>query len=1105
MDRNHFVFRDPVGRRWRRVSRAVVAIGVTLVLAIALFLYSLVVLPHLQPLPETADLSNPLRAGNAPVDFRIPVLPRPWLRRISAAWGAAMHPQGGFVRLGFLDQDVARALPSLRAHADQLTHLAPGWLNVTGMPPRLEVTPDAGVQEVAANVGLPLVPVLSNRAGQRTDPEAVEHYLRAEPAQQDAFAQELADRLRELGARGVIVAWEQVDPEYQDELTQLVARLEAVLHAQGLELWLNVPVGDDSRIFDLDELAAHVDRFVAALYYETGEEDEPGPVASQSWFQEWIEALTEHGDPEQWVIGIGTFGYDWPGKAQPELISFHDAMARAATAKVADIADPPPYDGPRFTYQDGEVLHTVWFLDATTFHNQHLQVLARQLGGVAIDRLGTEDPQTWDALACGNGCTPTRFESMPASEAIATVGQGDFLNVALETTTGRRAIEADGAGSWAVTYKDLPKTPTVSRRGDPLAQPQRVAITFDDGPDPQWTPKILDILKARGVQATFFVMGQKANAYPGLIRRIVEEGHELGNHSYNHPDLSRASAWRVRLELNATQRAIQSITGRSTLLFRPPYDADRTPHTRVELDALRIAEELGYVPAMASIDPLDWMLPSADEIVARVRAQRPYGRVVLLHDGGGDRSHTVAALEPLLDYLGRRGDQVVPLHALLGAAREGINPAIPAADPAPERLVAGTGLNAFQLIKDGAWGFLAISTILLLGRTLFVVALALRRARQERLEAADLPPPFAPPLSAVVAAFNEERVIAQTIQAVLDSRYPGELELIVVDDGSLDRTPSIVARIAERDPRVRLLRQENAGKAVALRRALAAASHPFVATLDADTRFLPHTLLELVQPLRDPAVGAVSGQLQVGNTDSWVARFQALEYMAGFNLDRRAYGVLEAITVVPGAASAYRAEAIAAAGGIQADTLAEDTDLTLSLHRAGYRIVHTPRAVAITEAPRTVRALLRQRKRWSFGTLQCLWKHRSLLFNTAHRWLGLFALPSMWFFHIFLVALVPLIDFGLVLALLHGADAGLLGYAAAFLGIDLILALVACRLDGAPLTTAWRVVPMRVLYRPLLSLAVLDALLRALRGTWLSWGVQERWGLAPATSGKRHA
>lgn len=1099
MDPNQFVFRDPQGSRWRRVSWGVAATTLLVALSVGLFFYSLFVLPRLEPLPDTPELRDPPRAGAPPVGFRLPVLPRPWLREPPSAPGGALHPQGGFVRVGFLDDDTERALPSLAAHGGQLTHVAPAWLNLSGMPPRLTVSPDPKVQEAITDHRAMLIPVLSNLVGERFEPEAVEHYLRASPAQQDAFGEELRNHLRDLGARGVLIAWEQVDPAYRTELTRFVGRLRQVLRAEGLELWLNIPVGDDSKIFDLDALASQVDRFVAALYYETGEEDEPGPVASQAWFQEWLEVLTRHGDPAQWVIGIGTFGYDWPGQAEPDSISFYDAMARAATAQVEAIANPPPYDGPRFTYQTGEVTHTVWFLDATTFHNQQRQVLARQLGGIAIDRLGSEDPLIWNLLACGSACAPERFEAIPATEVIAAVGQGDFLRVTQARVPGRRAITPGEAGHWGVTYQHPPHTPTVIRHGERF--PGRVALTFDDGPDPEWTPRILDLLKEQGVRASFFVMGQKATAYPALIRRILAEGHELGNHTYSHPDLANTRPWRTRLELNATQRAIESITGRSTLLFRPPYDADRTPHGANELAALAIAEELGYIPTMASIDPLDWQRPSATEILNRIKAQRPRGSVILLHDGGGDRGATLAALNPLLDYLRGRGDQIVPLHELLGSPREGVNPPIPVADPSPQRVLAGTGLNLWQLLKEGAWTFLMISTGLLLLRTLFLVALALERARRERLEAP--PPDFTPPVSVVLAAYNEEKVIVQTLGALLDSRYPGPLEVILVDDGSTDRTAARVAELARQDPRLRLLRQDNAGKAMALGLGLAQARHDYIVTLDADTQFLPDTLLELVRPLADPSVGAVSGHIRVGNRDSWVARFQALEYLAGFNLDRRAHGVLNAITVVPGAASAYRAEAIRAAGGIQADTLAEDTDLTLALHRAGYRIRHTPRAVAVTEVPRTVRALLRQRKRWSFGTLQCLWKHRDLVFDTRHPWLGLFALPSMWFFHILLVALVPFIDLALVLALVTGADASLLGYALVFLGVDLALALVACRLEREPLASAGRVIPMRLLYRPLLSLAVLYALQRALRGTWVGWGRQERWGLAAGWRGGR--
>jgi len=1072
------------------VVAAAVAVG------LGLFIYSLFVLPQLEPRPSTLDMNGRRQAGSPPTVL-LPQAPRDWLRRKAATPAVALRPQGAAVRLGFLDSDNERALRSLSRHLDHLTHVAPVWLTLSGLPPQLEVRPDPEVQKALTGHPIGLVPVLTNLAGERYDPETVEHLLRANAATQQGFAEELRGDLEGLGAQGVLIAWEQVDPTYQAALTEFIGRIQTVLHAGGLELWLSIPVGDDIKAFDLDGLAAHVDRFVATLYYETGEEDPPGPIASLPWFREWLDVLVQYGDPTQWVIGLGAFGYDWAGD-DSEMIAFYDVMARAASAQAVDILNADPYDGPSFTYREDATRHTVWFLDATTFRDQQREVLQQGLGGIAIDRLGTEDPAIWDVIDCGKSCDPAQFETLPSGDFIATVGQGDFLQASIAHTPGRRSIQVGADGNWGEHYQTLPRTPTVTRSG--AGEANQVAITFDDGPDPAWTPRILDILKQHKVQATFFVMGAKAIAHPGLIRRILAEGHELGNHTFSHPDLQRESAWRVRLELNATQRAIESITGRSTLLFRPPYDADRTPHRVTELEPLIVAQGLGYIPTMASIDPLDWERPSASEILARVKAQRSQGSVLLLHDSGGERGATLAALGPVLDYLRERGDRIVPLHVLLDTSHEAINPAIPAADSASQRVLAGTGLNLLQLLGEGAWGFLVVTSGLLLLRTLFIVGIALVRARRER--AAPIPPDFAPPVSVLLAAYNEEKVIAQTLEALLASRYAGPLEVILVDDGSRDRTAEIVAGIAATDGRLQLLRQANTGKAVALQTALAQARHPFIAMLDADTQFLPDTLTELLRPLRDPQVGAVSGNIRVSNTGSWIGRFQALDYLAGFNLDRRAYDVLEAIPVVPGAASAYRAEAITAAGGIQQDTLAEDTDLTLSLHRAGYRIRHTPRAQAVTEAPQSARLLLRQRKRWSFGTLQCLWKHRNLLFATRYRWLGLFVLPSIWFFHLFLVALAPLIDLGLVLALLRGADSSLLGYVLAFMGIDLVLALTACALEGEPLRSAWRVIPMRLLYRPLLSIAVLYALQRALRGSWMGWGVQERRGSQPHLSSK---
>lgn len=1095
MDQESFVFRDPQGYRWRVVRIATITVAILLILVVSIFVYSLFLLPKLQPWPATMNAER-LRAAGHPPAVILPQAPREWLLNQQVNLNATPPKSKDLVRLGFLDSYAERALQSLSRNFSALTHLAPIWLRVSGLPPKLEVFPNPEVQHIITTKNLKLIPILTNLVGNNYDPEAIEHFLRANVGEQRNFAEALRLALHKLHAQGVLIAWEQVDPTYQFELTQFIAQINMVLNSNGLELWLSIPVGDDIKIFNLDQLSKHVTHFVAALYYETGSEDPPGPISSLPWFNRWLDALVRYGEPSQWIVGVGTFGYDWT-EQNSETIAFYDAMARANSANIKKVLNFAPYNGPSFTYREDSILHTVWFLDAVTFREQQREILRRHLGGIAIDRVGCEDPAIWDVLNCGNDCKPSQFEIIPTSNFVATVGQGDFLHTSIQQVHGLRQIQVDVNDNWSTSYEKFPYTPTVIRSGS--GNPEQIAITFDDGPDPRWTPQILNILQQYKVPATFFVMGSHAIAHPNLIKRMVSEGHTLGNHTFNHPDLRLWDKWRVRLELNATQRAIESITGRSTLLFRPPYDADRNPHTLLELKSLMAAQELGYISAMASIDPLDWERPSAEEMVNRIKQQRLNGKVILLHDGGNDRSNTVQALGPMLEYLQDRGDQIVPFHVLLNTTHEALNPIILASDPMPQRVVAGTGLNVLQFLGEITWYFLILATSLLILRTLFIVVIALMRAKREHIEKITALDNFSPPVSILLAAYNEEKVIAHTLQALLQSKYAGTMEIIVVDDGSKDRTATIVANIAAIDSRVRLIRQINTGKATALQVALANANHAYIAMLDADTQFLSNTLQELMQPLRDLEVGAVSANIRVGNVNSWISRFQALEYLASFNLDRRAYGIMEAIPVVPGAASAYRACAITAAGGIQKDTLAEDTDLTLSMHKAGFKIRHTPTAQAITEVPNSIRALLRQRQRWSFGTLQCLWKHRDLLFNLQKPWLGIFVLPSTWFFHIFLVAIAPLIDVVLILALLYGADHSLFLYIIIFMCIDIALAMVACALEGEPLTTAWLVLPMRLLYRPLLSLAVLSALKRALRGTWVSWGIQERLGLISNT------
>ncbi|PYK66404.1 MAG: hypothetical protein DME50_05655 [Verrucomicrobia bacterium] len=575
-----------------------------------------------------------------------------------------------------------------------------------------------------------------------------------------------------------------------------------------------------------------------------------------------------------------------------------------------------------------------------------------------------------------------------------------------------------------------------------------------------------------------------------MVRRIVNEGHEIGNHTYYHPNLALCWPEHIRLELNATQLLLETITGRATTLFRPPYAADTSPSQLSELIPLQIAEDLNYLVVLESIDPEDWAKPGADNILRRVKQQRRDGSIILLHDAGGDRSQTVQALPRILEWLHTRGDTVVPLSTLLGTTRDAVMPPLSERGQPFARVVSSTGFRVYHAIEEFLWAFMIVATALVVIRTLIVVWLAYRFRRRPHVE-------FAEPVSVVIAAYNEGKVIANTLQALLATDYKGDVEVIVVDDGSRDETAAQVQRIAAVDPRVRLLQQPNHGKARALQRALAAVRRGIVVFIDADTQCQRDTLPRLLEPFADAGIGAVSGHAKVGNLRRFVARCQALEYTCGFNLDRRAYNRWNCITVVPGAISAVRKEAIDEAGGLSLQTLAEDTDLTLSLHKHRGRIVYVPDAIAWTEAPESVGTLARQRFRWAYGTLQCLWKHRDMLFNWNYRALGWFSLPSIWFFQIILVAVTPMVDLFLLASLPFGAWRAVMPFVITFLSMDVILATLACLLEREPIIRAWRILPMRLIYRPMLSYCIWKAILRAIKGAWVSWGKLERTASVP--------
>jgi peptidoglycan-N-acetylglucosamine deacetylase len=262
--------------------------------------------------------------------------------------------------------------------------------------------------------------------------------------------------------------------------------------------------------------------------------------------------------------------------------------------------------------------------------------------------------------------------------------------------------------------------------------------------------------------------------------------------------------------------------------------------------------------------------------------------------------------------------------------------------------------------------------------------------------------------------------------------------------------------------------------------------------LDADTIFDRSTIGKLIRHFAEPQVGAVSGNAKVGNKKSWLTRFQSMEYVCGFNLDRRALDLLNAITVVPGAVGAWRKDLIERVGGFGHDTLAEDTDVTLAIRRLGFEIHYEEEAVAYTEAPETTAALAKQRFRWAFGTLQAAWKHRGALFQPRYGALAFVALPSIWIFQVLLAILAPLAEIALLLALFSGNWRVVVLYYAAFLILDFLTALLAYFLEEENPIDLLLFVPQRLYYRALMNYILVKSFLYALRGRLVGWNKLER-------------
>lgn len=1159
---DYAVFFDPSRKRWSWVKRISTVLGLLSVIIVSTFLISVFVTTPFLPVLEgiTTDIKRTLRRPVRLIHHQqrksqyllrkernqlIHDLQQDQERKQKRA---ALGPiRSAHIVAAFYAPWQETGLHSLEANADKMTHLMPVWVHLNEAGTALDfrdwdlttVPHNNEVLEAARTHNLNIVPVLSNAQEADFDPKRVHVFLH-NPELQNRIILQLRNWIMANHFQGVNVDFENLLPEDYPLYVPFLQRVRAafapahLLVSADLEARTkNAPQQQASPQVDWRAASALCDYVVVMAYDENSRF--PGPIASINWYRDVLRHATTEIPSEKLVMGIANYAYDWTeGNDWAEPLTYQGALVRARDFRPGE---PPEqvidFDdaalNPTFVYDDDEgKAHEVWFLDAITAANQWMVAQNYGVRGVAVWVLGSTDPSIWNFIARDRvGVTPDPHKLLEVKFPydVEFVGEGEILHVSALPSDGSRSIEVDPHTGIVLdeSYHKLPTSYVIGRTG---YKEHEIAITIDDGPANTYTDQMLDVLKAKGVHATFFLIGENAERYPNLVRRIWREGHEIGNHSYTHPNIGTIGETRARAELNATQRVFQSILRRSTLLFRPPYNADAEPSSTQEVMPVKIASSLNYITVGEFIDPQDWMTQERDAdgnwqrrpaeemlnaVFEQLRTEK--GNCILLHDGGGNRRETVRLLPMLIDALRAKGYQFVTVSHLINTTRDVVNPKVRSADTlmlASDRIVF-EAIYIFDL-------FLSIAFVsgIILGtlRVVFVTTLAIIERHKSKKRVYD--PSFKPPVSVVIAAYNEEKVIARTIDAVLANHYPN-LEIIVVDDGSADGTSAAVAHRFGSHPQVRLLQQENAGKAAALNRGIAQANGEIIIALDADTLFMRDTITRLVQPFADPLVGAVAGNVKVGNRINPLTYWQAIEYITSQNLDRRAYAVINSVTVVPGAVGAWRREAVLQGAGYTTDTMAEDMDLTWRIRRIGWRVETMVDAVGYTEAPDSFRALFKQRFRWAFGTLQCLWKHRRAV--GRYGWFGKLMLPSMWLFQVLYQAISPLIDLEIVWTLLNVGKALLLqagtqnwskespdlvqglnslyliGFMYAFFFvIELIGSFIAFRLDREDNRVLVWLFWQRFLYRQLMYAVLIKSLKTAVSGMRAGWGKLERKG-----------
>ncbi len=772
---------------------------------------------------------------------------------------------------------------------------------------------------------------------------------------------------------------------------------------------------------------------------------------------------------------------------------------------------------------------------------------------------------------------------------------------------------------------------------------KKLVISFDDGPHPIYTRQVMDILEKNNVPAIFFLLGKNALEYSDIVKEMSDRGFSIGNHTYSHSYNVHDSKKRLQLELAATERIIEDITGKPTIFYRPPFllgiGGDATVNPDFDnTDAMIWAIESGYIPVGSDVDSKDYMVDSVDKVIENVKQAAPKGHFVLMHDGYGQAAqNTVDSLDRMIKELRADGYEFVSMEDFFGVDAElaishDLHPASTDQSTAgrvselqqllqneidPDvhitgefdtrtvqavarwekkngvKLEHGFSLGSRDTITDGEvtklqtflrkngaeklttsgyfdqtterallkwqkendvskseFGFVGentrqkiskvskdassvshqfdeadsrtanffsyirqkieLSYINLLGtwslaltalmryvmmivifRTVFMFGFFLLSLIPKK----NVDQSWNGKVTVIIPAYNEEKNIAATVMSVLHNNYKNK-EIIVIDDGSTDKTASVVEKLTQRYPEIiRLYTIPNGGKANALNVGFQYSTCEVVITMDGDTVFAQDTIEHLVKHFSDKTVGSVSGKVCVVDSDRLLGAFQSTEYIVGQNIEKRGLARVNGIHVVPGPIGAWRRESVLACGGYSHDTLVEDQDLSVAVQQLGLKILYEPRARGFTETPATVRDFIKQRFRWVFGTLQCIWKYKKYTFNLRRPSLGFIILPNNILSNIVIPLSSPIIDLYGLYAIIFGHSVQVIQMYLFFVLFDFLYCSIAFKFEKGNRKLLLYIPLQRLFYRFIMYYIIVKSVIKAIEGTSALWNKVKRTGL----------